>query len=382
MKTRIHAIAGAIGFLTVLSFMISTIVSELFGSAETIASVKQAILWGLWLLIPSMAIVGASGFSLAAGRTDAPIPAKKKRMPVIGMIGLLVLVPLAFVLESRAAAGLFDTTFYLMQGVEIIAGGVNLTLMGLNMRDGLALTGRGKPTGEVKLIKSETIASGTMAFHMTRPAGFDPIAGQWVRLTIPGLSNPDAKGASRVLSLVSAPHEPNLTVATRISDSSFKQGLKALTDGAALELAGPNGVFTLDNGDRPVVFIAGGIGITPFMSMIRDVVHKGSTRQITLFYSNRNPEASAYLDELQQHAASTKTLDLVLTMTGMEDNADSWEGETGFIDQAMLERHLGDIRAPLYYCVGSGGMVSAVKEMLRSAGIADADIILEQFPGY
>ena len=178
MKTRIHAIAGAIGFLAVLTFLTSTILSELFGSHETVATVKRAILWGLCILIPAMAIVGGSGFSLAAGRTDEPVPAKKKRMPVIGAIGLLVLVPSAFTLSSWATAGQFDTKFYLLQGVEIIGGLVNLTLMGLNMRDGLALTGRSKPTGDVTLISSETIASGTMEFHMKRPQGFAHTAGQ------------------------------------------------------------------------------------------------------------------------------------------------------------------------------------------------------------
>ena len=152
MKTRIHAIAGAIGFLTILTFWSSTVISELFGSHETIAMVKGSILTGMFILIPAMAIVGASGASLGSGRTDALVLAKKKRMPIIAANGLLILVPMAFLLEARAMAGQFDTMFYLMQGVELIAGALNLSLMGMNMRDGIRVAGKGKTVGSVRLI--------------------------------------------------------------------------------------------------------------------------------------------------------------------------------------------------------------------------------------
>ncbi len=245
MKTRVHAIAGAIGFLMILTFWSSTIISEVFGSHETIAMVKGMILKGMFILIPAMAIVGASGMSLSAGRSDPLVLAKKKRMPIIGANGLLVLVPMAIILEARASAGNFDTLFYLLQGVELIAGAVNLTLMGKNMRDGIRLSGKGKPADLAKLTGRETIAAGTMAFHMTKPKGFDHTPGQWVRLTLPTTVENGGKGPSRVLSIVSAPDEPHLTVATRLSDSAFKRGLKDLPDGTDLRVAGPNGSFTL-----------------------------------------------------------------------------------------------------------------------------------------
>ncbi len=142
MKTRIHAIAGAIGFLTILVFWTSTVISELFGSLETIASVKQMILYGMLLLIPAMAVAGGSGMSLGAKRTDAKALAKKKRMPIIAANGLLILVPSAVFLASKASAGSFDGWFYGVQALELAAGATNLTLMGLNIRDGLTMTGR------------------------------------------------------------------------------------------------------------------------------------------------------------------------------------------------------------------------------------------------
>ena len=383
MITRIHAIAGGIGLLTVLIFMTSTIISELFGSPDTIASVKSAILWGLWIMVPAMAIVGGSGFTLARDRSEDPVPAKKKRMPIIGANGLLVLVPLAFVLESRAAAGQFDTTFYVLQGAELIAGAVNVVLMGLNMRDGLALTGRGKPTDQVQLLADSEIASATMEFQVARPKGFTFEAGQWARVTLPDMATSDSRGNSRPLSIVSASHEPNLTFATRISDSAFKTTLKTLNDGAAVTIAGPNGTFTLGApSDRPIVLIAGGIGITPFMSMIRNAVHENHEQQITLFYSNRDSASTAYLTELVALDKANANFKLVLTMTSIEDGAETWNGETSFIDADMLARHLPDVVAPIYYCVGPPAMVSATAEMLEKAGVNSAEVIIEKFTGY
>ncbi len=375
MKTRAHAIAGAIGFFTILTFWSSTVISEVFGSYEAIAMVKGAILKGMFILIPAMAIVGASGASLGKGRGEKLVSAKMKRMPIIAANGLLILLPMAFLLEARAAAGNFDTLFYLLQAIELIAGATNLTLMGLNMRDGLRLSGKGKPKGSVQMTGKEAIADRTVAVHMGKPAGFNHQPGQWVRVTLP------AHGESRVLSIVSAPHEPGLTIATRLSDSAFKRALKDLPQGAELQITGPNGSFTLnEDAATPAVFIAGGIGITPFMSMIGHTAHTGSTRKITLFYSNREPSAAAFLGELEELARANPNFTLVATMTGLAEGA-TWQGETDLIDAAMLARHLPDLGVPNYYCVGPAGMVDATKEMLESAGIAKDRIASEQFSG-
>lgn len=142
MKTKVHAIAGVVGFLTISTFWTSTLVTELVGSHAAIATVKSGILWGMIILIPAMAIAGGSGMSLGQGRTDQGVLTKKKRMPFIAVNGLLVLLPSAVFLAMKAKAGAFDSIFYLVQCIELIAGATNLTLMGLNIRDGLRLTGR------------------------------------------------------------------------------------------------------------------------------------------------------------------------------------------------------------------------------------------------
>lgn len=146
MKTRIHAIAGMVGFLTISSFWMSTVLVELFGTHEAIAAVKSWILNGMFVLIPAMAIVGATGMSLGRKRRDGLAMVKKTRMPVIALNGLVILVPSAFFLASKANAGAFDRWFYAIQAVELVAGAANLTMMGLNIRDGLRMARRtGRP---------------------------------------------------------------------------------------------------------------------------------------------------------------------------------------------------------------------------------------------
>jgi len=142
MLKRIHPVAGIIGFLTILTFWTSTVLSELSGSVQAISAVKQAIPWGFLILVPALIIAGASGFRMAGASPDGRILAKKRRMPFIAGNGLLILIPCALYLAMLAARGEFDNTFFAVQAVELVAGAVNLTLMSLNIRDGLRLSAR------------------------------------------------------------------------------------------------------------------------------------------------------------------------------------------------------------------------------------------------
>ncbi|MEO1109127.1 MAG: hypothetical protein AAFX90_14530 [Pseudomonadota bacterium] len=142
MIKTIHPIAGVVGFLTILTFWTSTLYSELFTSYATVAFVKASVVKGLYLLVPAMIIVGATGMSMGRRRKDAPAVAKKKRMPIIAANGLLILVPAAIYLNAKAGTGAFDTGFYVVQVIELIAGAANLTLMAMSIRDGRAMTAR------------------------------------------------------------------------------------------------------------------------------------------------------------------------------------------------------------------------------------------------
>lgn len=136
MPTKIHPIAGIIGFLTILCFWSATIFSETLGTHAMVASVKGLILIGMFVLIPAMIIVGASGMSMGRRRKDTPARAKIKRMPVIALNGLLILLPSAIYLQTKAVNGEFDTNFFAVQALELVSGAVNLTLMALSIRDG------------------------------------------------------------------------------------------------------------------------------------------------------------------------------------------------------------------------------------------------------
>ena len=143
MLRKVHFIAGLLATFTIATFFLSTVIVELFGSHEAVAILKSLIVMpGLFILVPAIAATGGSGFALSKSRQGRLVDSKKKRMPFIAANGLLVLVPAAIFLDRWASAGSFDTTFYLVQGAELLAGAANLTLMGLNIRDGLKMSGR------------------------------------------------------------------------------------------------------------------------------------------------------------------------------------------------------------------------------------------------
>ncbi|MCK6423192.1 MAG: hypothetical protein L6Q73_20130 [Aquabacterium sp.] len=138
-----HLLAGFLAPLCIATFFLSTLLTELFGSHAAVAQLKSLIVTpGLWIMVPLMAAAGGSGMLLARSRKGRLVEAKKKRMPFIAANGLLVLVPCAIVLNRWAVAGSFDTAFYVVQAIELVAGATNLALMGLNARDGLRMAGR------------------------------------------------------------------------------------------------------------------------------------------------------------------------------------------------------------------------------------------------
>lgn len=144
MKHKIHIFAGVLSFLFIASFWTSTVVSELFLSQSAITSVKIAVTYAFIALIPCMAVTGATGFAMGGKSTFPILVAKRRRMPIIGANGLLVLIPAAIYLSAKAQAGEFDTWFYVVQGLELLAGATNLFLMGLNIRDGRQMSLRHK----------------------------------------------------------------------------------------------------------------------------------------------------------------------------------------------------------------------------------------------
>lgn len=143
MPKQVHFFAGLLATLTIATFFLSTVIVELVGSHEAVATVKALIVTpGLLILVPAIAATGGSGYYLSKSRQGRLVENKKKRMSFIAANGFAILIPCSIFLNLWAAAGTFDSTFYLVQGLELLAGGANLTLMGLNIRDGLKMSGR------------------------------------------------------------------------------------------------------------------------------------------------------------------------------------------------------------------------------------------------
>lgn len=142
MSKIIHPIAGTLAILLIGTFWFSTLIAELFGTEAQIISLKTAIPWGFLLLVPALAAAGGSGAIRSRGRRGGLIDRKMRRMPFIAANGLLILVPAALFLSWKAAAADLDLAFYAVQALELVAGAVNFTLLALNIRDGLRMTGR------------------------------------------------------------------------------------------------------------------------------------------------------------------------------------------------------------------------------------------------
>jgi ferredoxin-NADP reductase len=239
------------------------------------------------------------------------------------------------------------------------------------------------PKFDTTLKSGETVAEGTMAFHLAKPAGFVFKPGQSMNVSLVDPTETDAKGNARTFSIVSAPHENELVIATRMRDTAFKRVLRAMPAGGRVGLRGPAGLFTLDPADsRPAVFLAGGIGVTPFVSMLRDAAHSAPARDLWLFYSNRRPEDSAFLDELVALPGRNPRLHFVGTMVEMDKSSRPWAGERGFLDRALLERHLKKLAGNVFYVAGPPGLVDAMQKMLVGAGVAEDAIHTDEFIGY
>jgi len=232
------------------------------------------------------------------------------------------------------------------------------------------------------LLAKKEVAEGTMEFVLQKPDGFVHKAGQTIDLSLINPPETDAEGNMRTFSIVAAPHEEHLAIATRMRDTAFKRVLRNLPEGSPLQFDGPFGDFTLhEKAARPAVILAGGIGITPFRSIIADATHRALPHKIVLIFSNRRPEDAPFLAELGQFAKENANFTFVPTMSDMEKSAQTWEGERGQIDAAMLKRHMPE-GEPIYYLAGPPGMVKAMREMLNAAGISNDDIRTEEFAGY
>lgn len=234
-----------------------------------------------------------------------------------------------------------------------------------------------------KLLAKKEVAYATMAFYFERPDSFVFKSGQSLDLTLVNPPETDAKGNTRPFSIASAPHEEQLMIATRMRDSAFKRVLKNYEPGTEVSIAGPFGSMTLhEDTTRPAVFLAGGIGITPFRSIVLDAITRQVPHKMHLFYSNRRPEDSAFLQELIDLERVKDGYILIPTMTDMGNSKAEWTGRREKITAEFLKRELADVLSPIYYMAGPPGMVAGLHKVLNEAGVGDDNIRYEEFSGY
>jgi len=188
------------------------------------------------------------------------------------------------------------------------------------------------PTFMAKLTERHEVAENTMAFQFEKPARWTFKAGQFVDITLLNPPETDAEGNTRGFSITSAPHEPGIMVTTRMRNTAFKRVLKSIHIDSQVKIEGPFGNLTLHNNiSRPAIFLAGGIGITPFRSILLHAAKDKLPHHIFLFYSNRRPEDAPFLEELQTLQQQNTNHKLVATMTEMEKSHRPWKGEVGII---------------------------------------------------
>jgi ferredoxin-NADP reductase len=269
------------------------------------------------------------------------------------------------------------------------------------------------------LREKKELANGTMAFCFGldgQPFVFKP--GQCIRITLLDPLYKDNKGNARDFSIASSPGESSLMIATRMTGSAYKRSLADLPLGSSVRVNGPYGDFLLDTDPmRPAVFLAGGIGITPFRSMIKHAIEQHSPQRLTLVYCNRTPDDAAFLDELQHWERESPNFRLIATMTQTANRSEALAGRRGYLDVRFMKDYLGDQEQPVsyvagpspgkvwtgrrgyvdvqfvkdclidqeqsvYYVAGPPRFVSAVADVLVATGVNTGDIRTDEFFGY
>lgn len=199
----------------------------------------------------------------------------------------------------------------------------------------------------------------------------------------------DAKGPTREFTIASSPTEKDvILISTRIRDTPFKQKLSKLEKGTPVKITGPEGDFVLpEDYSNRVVFLSGGIGVTPFRSMIGYATDKQLPLKITMFDSNRNQANILYKDEFDSWAQLNKNVEIIYTITeeGEKSPSTGWKGETGFIDKQMLLKYLTkqELSRSIFYLCGPPAMLNAMYKLLvKEIKVPDEKIKTEEFSGY
>lgn len=338
-------------FDSVLVFLgVTTVLSLVFGFAE-----GRSILTALdntWLNSPAMFV---AFFMLTEPLTAPP-----------GRVGRIAFAALAGTLITPAVhiAGLYFTP-------ELALVIANAFAYLVSPKDRLLLT----------LRERVQLAADTFEYVFAPNRGLRFAAGQYLEWTL-GHAKPDSRGIRRYFTLASAPADPLLRLGVKLpaaQSSTFKTALNAMRPGDTILASQLAGDFVLPaDRDAKLCFIAGGIGITPFISMLQELLRRGERRSIVVLYGNNAPDEIAYDDVLTEAEGA---LGITVVRTVLRINGEAWDGAVGRIDSAFLQRHVPDAADRLFFVSGPQAMVSATARTLRALGVPARNIRKDFFPG-
>ena len=217
-------------------------------------------------------------------------------------------------------------------------------------------------------LKKEQVNYDTWTFYFQKSQGFRYQAGQYIKIKLP-IDHPDNRGVSRYFTLSSSPTEEYLTITTRIIKSTFKNTLNSLEKGQMVEARGPWGDFVLnENGKETRVFLAGGIGLTPFRSMLKYIADMKMDIPVVMFNSyktEKDAEISSVLEPFQKELPNF-SLKIIHERITTE----------------LLQKELDLNSLNIYYIAGPEKMVSTLALSLRKIGVLEESIKIDDFPGY
>jgi glycine betaine catabolism B len=233
------------------------------------------------------------------------------------------------------------------------------------------------------LLRSVAVSPDVIDFFYapSPPLAYQP--GQYMEWTL-AHDRPDRRGTRRYFTLASSPTERTVRIGVKFADrgSTYKRAMVAHGwRGAPIIAAHVAGDFTLPRDPRrKLAFIAGGIGITPFRSMVKFLTDRGEQRDIVLLYANRRAEDILYRDVF---AAAQRAFGLraVAVLSDRGSAPPGWVGAAGRIDAALIARQIPDYRERLFYVSGSPALVESVQRALRELGVKPDRIKTDWFSG-
>lgn len=242
------------------------------------------------------------------------------------------------------------------------------------------------PSHEFSLpfLRKEQVAKDTYSFYFEKTESLEYTPGHHIRMTL-DLSQEDPRGFRRPFTLCSSPLDKEIMITTKViaQPSIFKQKLSSLVPGERVKFFGPIGGFLLpDSSEKPLVFLAGGIGITPFHSMLMYAAETKYARPTTLFVSFSTVEEAAFYNVLKTVHQKNSALSVVYTITRPEESTAMWDGETGRITPELISKYISDFQNANYMICGPQVMVDAMVEIVKKMGVPEEQVKVENFPGY